>query len=363
MVQKAANTLSDEEATASGRNAISFEGVDRCPICNHHESEPEIENAEDYLYFIPGKFNYRRCLNCTVVFEDPRPAEKDLARCYVDYHTHEAQSLPESFLGEWHGASRWIRGGVLARKYGYSHLAGSGLQTLLACALDMVPPVRKPARCYLEKSLPRFTGEGRALEVGIGNGQYAAMLKRLGWQVEGVELDPTAAANTSRRYKIPVSVGTLEAARFPAGSFDFLSMFHVIEHLPDPIATLRECRRILRPGSRIMLRTPNFDSNTRRAFGKFWRGLEAPRHLVVFNPNSLEQALATAGFSVARITTIPTATRHYVESSLAIAAANENPVIPRGSVGRLTRLYNLQANIARISGKLAGDELHVEAIC
>ncbi|HEY0405199.1 MAG TPA: class I SAM-dependent methyltransferase, partial [Pyrinomonadaceae bacterium] len=316
----------------------------------------------DYLYSLPGKFRYVQCRACHLVYQDPRPTIADLPKCYSNYHTHEAEALPQSFTGEWTGASRWIRGGVLARKYGYRHLAPARRETLAACLLDILPPVRNRARCYLGASLPAFAGEGRALDIGTGAGRYAASLKRLGWQVTGVEFDPTAAANAAERYGLTIQTGTLEDARFSSESFDFISMFHVIEHLPDPLATLRECFRVLRQGRRIMLRTPNFDSLTRREFGKFWRGVEAPRHLCLFNGESLRRALEAAGFRVVRAMTIPTATAYYVQSSMLIRDAQDARDEGARSAGRTARRYNLLAAGGRLRGQLLGDELHVEAI-
>jgi 2-polyprenyl-3-methyl-5-hydroxy-6-metoxy-1,4-benzoquinol methylase len=349
-------------ASEQAPTAIEFEAVGACPVCGQREAREIFAEVEDYLYSLPGKFRYVQCVACRLVYQDPRPTIADLPKCYADYHTHEAEDLPLSFMGEWTGASRWIRGGVLASKYGYSHLAPTRGERLAACLLDILPPVRNRARCYLGASLPAFAGEGRALDIGTGGGRYAASLKRLGWRVTGVEFDPTAAANTAARYGLNVLTGTLEDARFASESFDFISMFHVIEHLPDPLATLRECHRVLRPGRRIMLRTPNFDSLTRREFGKFWRGVEAPRHLCLFNGASLKHALQTAGFRVVRATTIPTATRYYVQSSMLIKAAQGAGDEGARSVEWTARRYNLLAAGGRLRGQLLGDELHVEAI-
>lgn len=359
--------MTELKATAARASAqsshINFEALQRCPVCRSESSRLVFADAEDYLYSLPGNFRYVQCLDCHLVYQDPRPTIADLPKCYANYHTHEeAEELPSSFMGEWTGASRWIRGGVLARKYGYKHLAPSPRETFAACLLDLLPPMRKRARCYLGDSLPDFVGRGRALDIGTGGGRYAASLKRLGWEVTGVEFDPTAAANTSERYGLTIKTGTLEDAQFQPESFDFISMFHVIEHLPDPVATLKECHRVLRPGRRIMLRTPNFDSLTRVEFGQFWRGVEAPRHLCLFNRESLQAALTASGFRVVRATTVSSATRYYVKTSMEIRAAQGGRGESAGSAERTARRYNLLAAGARLRGQLLGDELHVEAI-
>jgi 2-polyprenyl-3-methyl-5-hydroxy-6-metoxy-1,4-benzoquinol methylase len=348
-------------------DVITFETVGRCPVCGAGGGAAVLEGVADCLGGIAGAFRYVRCPACELVYQDPRPRDADLPKCYESYHTHETETLPASFTGEWGAGVRWLRGGVLARKFGYRHLAPhSRARELAACALDVLPVVRSRARCGLgvgaSSGLPRFTGRGRALDIGTGNGVYAATLKRIGWDVTGVEFDAEAARNTAARHGLRVLNCTLEEARFEDEAFDFISMFHVIEHLPDPVATLREVRRVLRVGGQLMLRTPNFDSLTRRATGRHWRGVEAPRHLYLFNRRSLARALTEAGFRVTAAVTSRAATRYYVAESLRFRAdANGEAFSPRQAALRAT-LQNAVIPAARLAGRLLGDELHMEAV-
>jgi SAM-dependent methyltransferase len=349
--------------TADG---IAFESVGRCPVCGGVESAPVLEDVTDCLGALPGSFRYVRCARCELVYQDPRPRAADLAKCYDDYHTHETEALPASFTGEWGKGVRWVRGGVLARKYGYRHLAPpSRALALAAGALDLLPVIRSRARCGLGagagSGLPEFRGSGRALDIGTGNGVYAATLKRLGWDVTGVEFDPEAARNTSERHGLRVLACTLEDARFDDETFDFISMFHVIEHLHDPVATLREVRRVLKTGGQLMLRTPNFDSLTRRAAGKHWRGVEAPRHLYLFNRRSLSRALEEAGLRATAAATSRGATRYYVDESLRFRAAETGQAFSPLAAAARAKFQNALIPAARLAGRLVGDELHVEA--
>lgn len=353
-------------APAVAADRIAFEPVARCPVCGEGERAVVLDDAADYLYAIPGRFRYVECAGCGLVYQDPRPREEDLPKCYASYHTHETEALPASFTGGWGRATSLIRGGVLARKFGYRHLAPKGRGAALAALLlDALPPVRSRTRCGLGvgagSGLPRFSGRGRALDIGTGSGVYAATLKRLGWDVTGVEFDEAAARNTSERLGLKIHAGTLEGARFPAESFDFVSMFHVVEHLPDPVGTLREVGRVLRPGGRLMVRTPNYDSLTRRAAGRYWRGLEAPRHLCLFNRRSLARALAAAGFRVTAAVTTRAATRYYVETSMRARDEDEGRAFSPFRARARARLQNVLVPLGRLTGRLFGDELHVEA--
>jgi SAM-dependent methyltransferase len=345
---------------------IEFEAVSLCPVCGGGGARAVFADVEDYLYSLPGRFRYVRCPDCELVYQDPRPVVADLPKCYASYHTHEPRPLPESFTGAWGKPTRWIRGGILSHKFGYRHLAPSKSVTALACLLDVLPPIRSRARCGLgtgrSSSLPVFMGAGRALDVGTGDGYYAAKLARLGWHMTGVEFDPVSAEEASSRHRLNVLRGTLEEANFAADSFEFVSMFHVLEHLSAPVATLRECRRVLKPGGRLMIRTPNYDSITRRRFGKYWRGLEAPRHLCLFNQRALRRALERSGFQVMKATTTPAATPYYFRASRKFRASRaglqrENRV----SVGLSAGCYNLLARVSGMTHHLLGDELHFEA--
>jgi 2-polyprenyl-3-methyl-5-hydroxy-6-metoxy-1,4-benzoquinol methylase len=85
--------------------------------------------------------------------------------------------------------------------------------------------------------------------------------------------------------------------------FDAITLSHVIEHVHDPVDTLIRCHRMLKPGGYLWLETPNADSVGYELYGRYWRGLEPPRHLVIFNSAALEMTLARAGFE--RIATLP----------------------------------------------------------
>ena len=83
--------------------------------------------------------------------------------------------------------------------------------------------------------------------------------------------------------------------------FDIITLNNVVEHLHDPGAVLGACHRLLKPGGHIWLDTPNIDSPGHRFFGVNWRGLETPRHLVLFNHKSLVHLLMNAGFQKIKI--------------------------------------------------------------
>jgi 2-polyprenyl-3-methyl-5-hydroxy-6-metoxy-1,4-benzoquinol methylase len=154
------------------------------------------------------------------------------------------------------------------------------------------------------------------LDIGCGSGQFLAMMRDLGWEVEGVEPDPKSARIAQETRRLRVQAGAVEQADLPSQSKDVITMTHVIEHLPDPLAVLRRCYQILRPEGLLVVATPNVDSLLHRRFRRCWRGLEPPRHMLLFNPATLGRFAKEAGFEISTIRTVTRASREiYIQSS------------------------------------------------
>ncbi len=92
-------------------------------------------------------------------------------------------------------------------------------------------------------------------------------------------------------------MGDLLSMDYREGEFDAVVMNNVIEHLPHPVRVFEECARVLKPGGRLVMITPNSNSLGYRRFGGDWRGLEIPRHLHIFSPSSLRAMARHAKFS------------------------------------------------------------------
>lgn len=141
-------------------------------------------------------------------------------------------------------------------------------------------------------------GGGRCLDVGCGFGFLLRDLRGAGFQVEGVDISPTAIHHAGKVLSLPVREGTLEEASFGGESFDAVTALYVIEHLPDPLAFLGEVRRILRPGGVALLRWPHTTPLVRllRPLGVDLHLYDLPSHLLDFSPSTMKAALRGAGF-------------------------------------------------------------------
>jgi SAM-dependent methyltransferase len=136
--------------------------------------------------------------------------------------------------------------------------------------------------------------------VGCATGDFIAFARERGWDVAGVELTDSAAAFCRDQLGLPVVTGDLLAAGYPSDTFDVVTMWNVFEHLYDPVATLREIRRILRPTGLLVLAVPELDSLDARIFGPAWKGYDVPRHLHTFSRATLKRMLAEGGFRISQ---------------------------------------------------------------
>jgi SAM-dependent methyltransferase len=142
-----------------------------------------------------------------------------------------------------------------------------------------------------------FGSSGMALEVGCGAGWMLRALRPQGWTVVGNERTVQSTASASRVNGLPIFVGNLAALK-PEPRFDLIILFQVLEHLPDPLATLQQCVRLLKPGGNLVIAVPNLESWQARLTGRSWFHLDVPRHLFHFSPRSLSQVLRQTGLTV-----------------------------------------------------------------
>jgi SAM-dependent methyltransferase len=148
----------------------------------------------------------------------------------------------------------------------------------------------------------RYQTDGRLLDLGCATGFFlnsiSQILPRSNWELYGVEVNPVAAHLARRQFNLNIFTGTLKEAAYPDEYFNAVTMWDVLEHLHDPLGSLQEIYRILKPEGILVIRVPNLGSRWARWFGRYWAGLEPPRHLYVFDRYTLSQLLSRAGFTI-----------------------------------------------------------------
>ncbi len=123
-----------------------------------------------------------------------------------------------------------------------------------------------------------------------------------GWTAHGVE-PSEAAVRRAREIGLNVQLGMIHDAGYPDRTFDSVSLYHSLEHTPDPVAVLAECRRVLKPAGEIVVGVPNFGSLVRPLVGWSWSAYDLPRHLHHFSQSSIRSAAARAGLFVTAMET------------------------------------------------------------
>ena len=259
-------------------------GARLCQNCYLCEARGKLlyQDLTDRLFGAPGKWNLMKCpnLQCGLVWLNPMPLEEEIGKAYLNYFTHH--SLTECSQGNGIKKLVWLNTWRIYR---------------VLLRLTGIRPERKQReRMYLDGISP-----GRLLDVGCGNGQFLALMRNEGWDVEGQEVDSRAAESALKTYGKRVRVGRLEAIGYPCDNFDAVVMSHVIEHVHDPIEILKECRRILKPGGTLVLVTPNAEGSGHRYFKSWYRGLEPPRHLYLFTQRTLQHIARKAGFANSQV--------------------------------------------------------------
>ena len=209
-------------------------------------------------------FTLVKCKDCGLVYLNPRPDVNELSAFYpLEYE-------PFQLTGE--------RFSVTPKQ-----VKGDELR-----ALEMQID-------YIERFSPE---RGRLLDVGCANGRFLNIARKRGWQVAGVELSEIASQAARSQYDLDVFTGTLEEAGFAHYSFDVITLWDVLEHLPSPLGSLKLCWEILKPGGILAFSIPNIQSFDRYLFGSNWIGWDSPRHFTLFENDTLMRSLNEVNFSL-----------------------------------------------------------------
>lgn len=144
---------------------------------------------------------------------------------------------------------------------------------------------------------------GKLLDVGCGSGHFLESMQKKGWKCTGTEVSDSSKPflEKIKKNQIDVFYGNLLDASFASGSFDLISFWHVLEHLPVPSGELSYAHKILKKNGHVFIAVPNIESASFALFKCNWLHLDAPRHLNHFSPKTLSLLLEKNGFSVEKI--------------------------------------------------------------
>jgi 2-polyprenyl-3-methyl-5-hydroxy-6-metoxy-1,4-benzoquinol methylase len=270
-----------------------------CPVCRATSRHQVHTGLKDWFFECSDdEWTLWCCEQCQTFYLDPRPDNASIGYAYRRYYTHadDVENKPVSLLDQviWS-----LVNGYLNHRFGLERkpawAAGFWIFSILL-------PFRFKLDYYgRHLSVPSHARAApRLLDVGCGSGAFLLRAAEMGWAPTGVEFDPQAV-EVCRKQKLEVYCGDIGALPPQSVGFDIITLNHTLEHLPDPMDTLRRLYALLSPSGRIWITVPNPTAFGHRIFGKSWRGLEPPRHLCLFPPTTLLAMLDNAGFKGARL--------------------------------------------------------------
>lgn len=254
-----------------------------CELCGSDNTQ-HLFCGRDRQLNVEGLFNVVKCRNCRLIYITPRPTQAAILRYYPEGYRGFSRVLPQDR--------------VIKR-----------LKSVLKRFLVDIIPQGERILSSVHSATPGLSvvrqRTGCVLDVGCGEGRTLYRLRQLGWQTYGVELDRKAARYASETLGLNIFCGQLEEARFPAEYFDLVIFHHSLEHLPHPLASLREVHRILKEEGEVIIEVPNARSFQARLFRARWVYWDIPRHLYTFSDVTLRRMLIEAGFSKINLWHLP----------------------------------------------------------
>lgn len=229
-----------------------------CPMCKSYDRQLLVGGMHDIEDRVPGVYAISRCAGCGLVYLSTRPSATSLPACYPkNYHVHDlvrSKPIPK-FL---YGVRMWFRASNLLKRL------DRGCRSLL--------------------------------EIGCGDGTFLDVL--LGKMTSDCTLTGIDLLAQPRRHPgLTILRGEFEKMEFGT-TFDAVVMYGALEHLADPLDSLRLISRLLTPHGVLIGDVPNWESRWRKIFPRHWSGLQIPRHQTMFSPQSLEQMLNLAGYDL-----------------------------------------------------------------
>ncbi len=236
-----------------------LETINQCPVCGNNTFSPYII-CEDYLVS-NQKFAIQQCQKCSFRLTNPRPDANSIGAYYKSeqYVSHNDESS-----GLINTAYRVVRNYTLRSK------------------LNLINKLNgKP---------------GRILDVGCGTGAFLESCRTGGWQVTGMEPDPDARAIAIKKLQAEIkpSLDALNGTK----AFDIISLWHVLEHVPNLNESIINLHKLLTDKGTILIAVPNSDSYDAQYFKEHWAAYDVPRHLHHFTPSTIDPLFKKHGFAL-----------------------------------------------------------------
>lgn len=325
-----------------------LEKLGRCPVCAETSRAILYDDLWDNTFFVaPGRWTMWQCSRCNSGYLDPRPGRETIARAYERYYTHASTS--SAFVsGALTPLQKWrtaLKNGYLNRRYGTEVASARPAGYRIGKTFSRLTRYVDFEFRFLPSS--KATGEKpKLLDLGCGAGDFLVRARSAGWDAHGVDFDPVAVDH-ARSLGVNATVGGIDQVAGQGILYDAITMSHVIEHVHDPVQTIEAVFALLKPGGYFYIETPNLAAYGRQIHGRHWRGLEPPRHLVIFETETMRRVLKDTGFTKITLRRNASALVGLGDLSLRIAAGLD-PYSKDGETGaRPNKLMLLRSAVSR----------------
>jgi len=233
--------------------------IEHCPLCDKSDFDPYL-STKDY-FLTQENFELVQCKFCKFVFTNPIPSPEDLPNYYdsPNYLSHAVSK--KSLVGTVYDNLRDIN---LKNKF---------------------------------KLISKFKTEGKILDIGQGTGEFLNYMNRRGWDVTGIEPNDSTRQYAIENYQLSVHpegyINKLEKK-----SFDIISLWHVMEHVPDLNLRMRQIKDLIAESGILIIAVPNLNAPDSKKYGEKWAALDVPRHLYHFTHESMFNLLQKFGFEL-----------------------------------------------------------------
>ncbi len=231
--------------------------LSKCPWCD----SPDIrQGSKIHDYFLTGEeFSLFSCKSCGLVFTNPRPKLENLGLYYQ------------------------------SDKY-YSHTSSQG---------GIIPFIyRKVKEINLKTKFKQVTAGSvinKVLDIGCGTGDFLNVCKKSGIEIFGIEPDSKARYLAKEILKVEI-LHPDQSEKIPDESFDLITMWHVLEHVPDLKKQISELSRIIKKGGKVVIALPVYESYDAEVYKEKWAAWDVPRHLYHFNKAVINKMMLANDF-------------------------------------------------------------------
>lgn len=287
--------------------------LNSCQICGNSDLKPFLE-CEDFTVS-RETYKINECNSCGFKFTNPRPEDNQLGKYYI---SEEYVSHSNTKKGIVNYVYQMVRQYTLLKKL---------------------------------KLISKYYKTGTLLDIGSGTGEFLNVMHNAKWKTTGIEPSDAARNMAISNYKLDIKP-ELELKNLTNESFDVITMWHVLEHVPNLNERVEELKRLLNPSGLLIIAVPNCNSFDAKIYKKHWAAYDVPRHLYHFCPKDIENLFKNHDLKL--IKTLP-----MVFDSFYISLLSEK--LKKGKVNYLKAFWNgLSSNfMAMKSGERYSSQIYL----